>query len=40
MTEYGLLLGLIAIIAILAITLLGQEISTMFSDIAQELSDS
>lgn len=39
LTEYGLLLAFIAILAILAITFLGQEISTLFSDIAQSLSD-
>jgi len=38
LTEYGLLLFFIAIVAILAITVLGQEISTIFSNIATSLS--
>jgi len=38
LTEYGLLLFFIAVVAILAITFLGQEISTLFSNIATSLS--
>jgi pilus assembly protein Flp/PilA len=34
LVEYGLLLGLIAVICIVAITLLGQEVSNAFSSIA------
>ena len=38
LTEYGLLLFFIAVVAILAITFLGTEISTLFSNIATSLS--
>jgi pilus assembly protein Flp/PilA len=34
LAEYGLLLALIAVVCILAITVLGQEISSVFSNIA------
>jgi len=37
LVEYGLLVGLIAVICVAAVTLLGQEVSTAFSVIAQEL---
>ena len=37
LVEYGLLLGLIAVICIAAITLLGQQISTMFVNITPAL---
>jgi pilus assembly protein Flp/PilA len=37
LVEYGLLVGLIAIICIVAITTLGQEISEAFSIIASDL---
>jgi pilus assembly protein Flp/PilA len=38
LVEYGLLVGLIAVICVGAVTLLGQEISTAFSIIAADLS--
>jgi len=38
LVEYGLLVGLIAVICVAAVTLLGQEISTAFSTIAAKLS--
>jgi pilus assembly protein Flp/PilA len=38
LTEYGLLLFFIAVIAIVAVTLLGENVSTMFSSIADSLS--
>ena len=38
LAEYALLLGLIALIVILAVTLLGTEISTIFSTIANNIS--
>jgi len=38
LVEYGLLVGLIAVICVAAVTLLGQEVSTAFSVIAAELS--
>ena len=38
LVEYGLLVGLIAVICVAAVTLLGQEVSTAFSRIAVELS--
>ena len=34
LAEYALLIGLIALIVILAVTLLGEQISTVFSAIA------
>ena len=37
LTEYGLILFFIAVIAIVAVTLLGHNISTLFSDIATSL---
>jgi pilus assembly protein Flp/PilA len=37
LVEYGLLVGLIAVICITAITLLGDEISNAFSSIAAAL---
>jgi pilus assembly protein Flp/PilA len=38
LVEYGMLVGLIAVICIAAVTLLGTEISTAFSVIAAALS--
>jgi pilus assembly protein Flp/PilA len=38
LAEYALLIGLIALIVILAVTLLGQEISDIFSAIASNIS--
>lgn len=38
LVEYGLLVGLIAVICIASITLLGQEISDAFSTIASDLA--
>jgi len=38
LVEYGLLVGLIAVICITAITTLGQEISNAFSTIASDLA--
>jgi pilus assembly protein Flp/PilA len=38
LVEYGLLVGLIAVICVAAVTLLGKEVSTGFSIIAAELS--
>lgn len=37
LAEYALLLGLIALIVILVVTLLGQQISVVFSNITQGL---
>jgi pilus assembly protein Flp/PilA len=37
LAEYALLIGLIALIVILAVTLLGQEISLIFSTIANNI---
>jgi pilus assembly protein Flp/PilA len=37
LVEYGLLLGLIAVICIVAITLLGNQVSNAFSSIAAAL---
>jgi pilus assembly protein Flp/PilA len=39
LVEYGLLVGLIAVVCIGAITLLGQDISSLFSRIAAKLSN-
>ena len=39
LVEYGLLVGLIAVICVAAVTLLGQDISTLFSNIASDLSN-
>ncbi len=38
LTEYGLLLFFIAVVAILAVTFLGREISTLFSTIGTSLT--
>jgi pilus assembly protein Flp/PilA len=38
LTEYGLLLFFIAVIAIVAVTLLGENVSTIFSSIADALT--
>jgi pilus assembly protein Flp/PilA len=38
LVEYGLLVGLIAVICVVAVTTLGAEISAAFSDIASALS--
>jgi pilus assembly protein Flp/PilA len=37
LVEYGMLLGLIAVICIVAVTALGTEVSTVFSVIASDL---
>ncbi len=39
MVEYALLVVLIAIVALVAVSLAGDEISSVFSEIATELSD-
>ncbi|HEV2097323.1 MAG TPA: Flp family type IVb pilin [Stellaceae bacterium] len=38
LVEYGLLVGLIAVICVAAVTVLGTEVSAAFSDIASALS--
>jgi pilus assembly protein Flp/PilA len=38
LVEYGMLVGLIAVICVAAVTLLGQEVSTAFSVIAASLT--
>ena len=38
LVEYGMLVGLIAVICVAAVTLLGTEVSTAFSSIAASLS--
>jgi pilus assembly protein Flp/PilA len=38
LVEYGMLVGLIAVICVAAVTLLGSEVSTAFSLIAASLS--
>ena len=38
MVEYGLLVGLIAVVCIAAVTLLGEQISDVFSLIVSDLS--
>jgi pilus assembly protein Flp/PilA len=38
LVEYGMLVGLIAVICVVAITTLGTEVSTAFSKIASSLS--
>jgi len=38
LTEYGLLLFFIAIVAIIAVTILGENISTIFQSIADALA--
>ena len=35
--EYGLMVALIAVVIIVAVTLLGQNLSTMFDDIAGDI---
>ena len=37
LVEYGLLVGLIAVVCLAAITLLGQNVNTMFQNIAAAL---
>ena len=37
LAEYALLIGLIALIVILVVTLLGQQISTIFANITDQL---
>ena len=37
LAEYALLIGLIALVVVLAVTLLGGNISTIFSQIANEI---
>ncbi|MEC5422967.1 Flp family type IVb pilin [Virgibacillus sp. C22-A2] len=36
MTEYGLILGLIAVVVIVALTALGGEVNTIFEDIVNK----
>jgi pilus assembly protein Flp/PilA len=38
LVEYGMLVGLIAVICVVAVTTLGTEVSTAFSRIASSLS--
>jgi pilus assembly protein Flp/PilA len=38
LVEYGMLVGLIAVICVVAVTTLGTEVSTAFSFIAAQLS--
>ena len=38
LVEYGMLVGLIAVICVVAVTTLGTEVSTAFSTIASSLS--
>ena len=38
LAEYALLIGLIALIVILVVTLLGQQISTIFANITSQLT--
>jgi pilus assembly protein Flp/PilA len=38
LVEYGLLVGLIAVICVVAVTALGTEVSTAFSSIASALA--
>ena len=38
LVEYGMLVGLIAVICVVAVTTLGTEVSTAFSSIASALS--
>jgi pilus assembly protein Flp/PilA len=38
LVEYGMLVGLIAVICVVAVTTLGTEVSTAFSKIASALS--
>jgi len=38
LTEYGLLLFFIAVVAIIAVVFLGEQISTLFSNIATSLT--
>ena len=38
LAEYALLLGLIALVVILAVTFLGEEISTIFDNMANNIS--
>lgn len=39
LTEYALLIGLIAIVVIVAVTALGSEIDNIFNDIGTTLAD-
>jgi pilus assembly protein Flp/PilA len=38
LVEYGMLVGLIAVICVIAVTTLGTEVSTAFSNIASNLA--
>lgn len=38
MVEYGLMVALIAIVAIAAVTFLGEQVSTTFTNVGDELS--
>jgi pilus assembly protein Flp/PilA len=40
LVEYGLLVGLIAVVAITAVTNLGSTVNEVFSSVATKLSDS
>ena len=39
LAEYALLIGLIALVVLIAVTLLGENLSTLFSRIASEVGD-
>ena len=39
LVEYGLLVGLIAVVCITAVTLLGNQINTVFTDITTDLTN-
>jgi pilus assembly protein Flp/PilA len=39
LVEYGMLVGLIAVVCIVAVTTLGTEISTVFSIVSSDLAD-
>lgn len=39
LVEYGILVGLIAVVSIAAVIVLGNTINTVFSDVASTLSD-
>jgi pilus assembly protein Flp/PilA len=38
LVEYGMLLGLLALVCIVTVTNLGSEVSTVFSELVEELS--
>jgi Flp pilus assembly pilin Flp len=39
LTEYALILGLVAIVAIIALVFLGAQVSSVLSEIGQRLTD-